>query len=368
MTTTDPAPTDTPGAATPAGYDSRADTLLHSLRVGALMVQIGNEISTRSVQHDLSKTQPPEVSYFDEMTPKLGTVVYGSPQYDAFLVAMKPALDHHYRLNRHHPEHGETNLEWRPIPGYQGHYEISSFGDVRSVTRPVSRSGPTGDLVVPGKVKKAFVTPKGYLRTQLVKGGQAKNFMVHRLVATAFLDNPENLPEVNHRDGNKKNNQISNLEWATECDNQIHAYDGGLREPAVKYIVHCPELGITTLGCVDMAKAVQAAGYSRVSSSGVWSAVDRGGKHYNLTFEGTLLAEYRRSRIRGMNLVDLIEMLADWKASTERTLNGDLRRSIMHNADRFGYGDELRDILLSTAEFLGWIDPAGEQGPCAGPP
>jgi hypothetical protein len=157
-------------------YDSRPDTFLHSLRDGALMDRVITELSRRSVEHDLSKTVPPEVATFDEFTPLLKDTVYDSEQYRAQLAAMAPALAHHYANNPHHPE----------------------------------------------------------------------------------------------------------------------AHQNG---------------------------------------------------------------------IKGMTLVDLIEMLADWKATTERVSHGDLRRSIRVNADRFGYGDELAQILLGTAEHFGWV-PA-ETAPAA---
>lgn len=86
-------------------YDSTADTLRHSLRVGALMGQPIRELVTRSAEHDHSKTCEPEKSIFDEFTPKLKHSTYGSDEYKGFLAAMGPALDHHYADNRHHPEH-----------------------------------------------------------------------------------------------------------------------------------------------------------------------------------------------------------------------------------------------------------------------
>lgn len=87
------------------GYDSTADTLRHSLRVGELMARPITELIERSTQHDRSKTEDPELAVFNEFTPKLQTTTYGSDEYKAHLAAMKPALDHHYAANRHHPEH-----------------------------------------------------------------------------------------------------------------------------------------------------------------------------------------------------------------------------------------------------------------------
>lgn len=85
--------------------DSLSATLQHSLRVGTLMGQAIGELVTRSTKHDHSKTVEPERSVFDKFTPRLKTSTYGSVEYAGFLAAMKPALDHHYANNRHHPEH-----------------------------------------------------------------------------------------------------------------------------------------------------------------------------------------------------------------------------------------------------------------------
>lgn len=90
---------------TQTGYDSRADTLIHSQRVGELMVQLVTETLQRSTCHDRSKTLPPEVDTFNEFTPKLKDSTYGSDEYEGFLVSMGAGLAHHYESNRHHPEH-----------------------------------------------------------------------------------------------------------------------------------------------------------------------------------------------------------------------------------------------------------------------
>lgn len=86
-------------------YDSTADTLKHSQRVGVLMGQPIGELVARSTGHDWSKTEDPELAVFNEYTPKLKTSTYGSDEYKGFLAAMGEGLDHHYRSNRHHPEH-----------------------------------------------------------------------------------------------------------------------------------------------------------------------------------------------------------------------------------------------------------------------
>jgi hypothetical protein len=86
-------------------YDSTAETLKHSLRVGELMGQLIRELVDRSVKHDISKTQDPELAVFNEYTPKLKDTTYGSDEYKGYLAAMGEGLRHHYAANRHHPEH-----------------------------------------------------------------------------------------------------------------------------------------------------------------------------------------------------------------------------------------------------------------------
>lgn len=122
----------------PAPIDSRPATLLHALRVGALMVDMLSEGMRRSVEHDLSKTEPPEVELFDVMTPRLATLVYGSPEYAASLAELKPALDHHYAHNPHHPEHHERGVNGMTLVDL-----MEMIADWKASTE---RMGGTGDL------------------------------------------------------------------------------------------------------------------------------------------------------------------------------------------------------------------------------
>ena len=122
----------------PAPIDSRPATLLHSLRVGAFMVDILQEGMRRAVQHDLSKTEPPEVELFDRMTPRLSSMAYGSPEYAASLAELKPALDHHYAHNRHHPEHFDQGVNGMTLIDL-----VEMVADWRASTE---RMGGTGDL------------------------------------------------------------------------------------------------------------------------------------------------------------------------------------------------------------------------------
>lgn len=121
---------------------------------------------------------------------------------------------------------------WKPVPGYEGSYEVSNLGRVRSV----SRYTPTwsGKVFKKGTIKKQKEDKDGYFKVWLSKNSKKKPFFVHRLVATAFLDNPDNLPVVNHKDGNKKNNTVENLEWCTLSENTKHAFKIGLIKPSCR--------------------------------------------------------------------------------------------------------------------------------------
>ena len=112
--------------------------------------------------------------------------------------------------------------EWRQIPGYEGLYEVSSYGRVRSLNRYVKSSFGAYRLHK-GKVLSQAIRPDGYLVVSL----QEKMFRVHRLVAQAFISNPQGLPQVNHIDENKSNNSVDNLEW---CDSKYNNNYGTARE------------------------------------------------------------------------------------------------------------------------------------------
>jgi hypothetical protein len=91
-------------------YDSRADTLLHIKRINSLLLQTCTELMKRAQHHDDSKLKDPEKPFFDAETPKLAGLTYGTPEYKASLDAIRPALDHHYAHNSHHPEHYKEGI------------------------------------------------------------------------------------------------------------------------------------------------------------------------------------------------------------------------------------------------------------------
>lgn len=182
------------------------ETRKHIGRVQGLLRDVWLDLQARALAHDASKLESPEAEVFEEFTGKLKGCTYGSDEYKEFLVAMNPALDHHYAHNSHHPEH------------------------------------------------------YGYLE-------------------------------------------------CNGCFKRFPRDHGG----------YC-----------------DVCGYSQFQF---------------------------RPDIEGMSLLDVMEMLADWKAATERHADGDLAQSIEINQKRFGYSDELKAILINTAKRLGWLVNNAEARP-----
>lgn len=123
--------------------------------------------------------------------------------------------------------------EWRDIAGFEGLYQVSSIGRVKCLSKPQHVCPHCGEAVsklLPEKIMSPSIKRNGYAQLTLTKDGVRSYFMVHRLVATTFLDcqgiNVAAL-EVNHIDFNKLNNAASNLEWKTRVDNVRHAVEGG---------------------------------------------------------------------------------------------------------------------------------------------
>lgn len=116
---------------------------------------------------------------------------------------------------------------WKPVRGFEGYYDISDQGRVRSVARTVCREGGK-PRSLPERSMQGSIKSNGYVHVSLRKPGEKQiKRHVHKLVAEAFLPRDPG-KEVNHIDGDKKNNCVSNLEWSTRAENMAHAWNSGL--------------------------------------------------------------------------------------------------------------------------------------------
>lgn len=131
--------------------------------------------------------------------------------------------------------------KWKDIPGYEGIYQASTFGRIKSLPHLIKANKDGGTRYTKLYIKKLTVGWHGYMYVSLSKNGIQKTCLLHRVVADTFIPNPDKLPAINHKDGNKKNNHVENLEWCTDSENQIHASMNGLFKKTKR--VKCLETG-----------------------------------------------------------------------------------------------------------------------------
>lgn len=146
---------------------------------------------------------------------------------------------------------------WADIKGYEGLYQVSNLGRVKSLPRRGTYSTP--HILTPSEDKS------GYLLIGLVKNSIRKTKRIHRLVAEAFIDNPDKLAEINHIDENKHNNHVSNLEW---CTHQYNINYGSRTEKTQKPVMQFNKAGVllaTYKGLNEIKKALKIKNISNIS-------------------------------------------------------------------------------------------------------
>jgi hypothetical protein len=121
-----------------------------------------------------------------------------------------------YAKSKREREINNMNIVWKDIEGYEGIYLVSDTGLIRNISTGLNKKLTTGN--------------HGYKVVNLWKGGEGTVILVHRLVAQAFIPNPDNKPEVNHKYGVKLYNHVHGLEWCTELENTLHAHRTGLQD------------------------------------------------------------------------------------------------------------------------------------------
>jgi len=129
--------------------------------------------------------------------------------------------------------------QWKPIENTEGRIEVSNHGRIRSNLRD-------------GRILKPTPDHKGYLRISVTIDGERRRYKVHREVAKAFIPNPDNLPQVNHINGDKTDNSVNNLEWVTNRDNAKHALNSGLWANVTAASARTNELRKTKIYSIDI--------------------------------------------------------------------------------------------------------------------
>lgn len=174
------------------------------------------------------------------------------------------------------------NEIWKEIPGYEGYFEVSNLGNFRSKDRKVPyRNGQMRNY--PGKPLKTELTRDGYTRITLMKDAIKKRYMCHRLVALAFIPNPNNLEQVNHKDGVRNNNCVDNLEWCTNTENQRHAYNvlgKTMKGKTNSKAVYCKELEKIF---PSMRSAIEFLG-NHACNEGIKKAIKAGRPYHGYNF------------------------------------------------------------------------------------
>jgi hypothetical protein len=124
---------------------------------------------------------------------------------------------------------------WKDVKGYEGLYEVSDLGRVRSVDRYVDQenNGTMTRIFYPGKILKLRKDHNGYLTSKICNQSNTKYKKIHRLVAESFISNDDKKPLINHKNGVKGDNRVSNLEWVTAKENSQHALKNNLHNPIV---------------------------------------------------------------------------------------------------------------------------------------
>jgi hypothetical protein len=157
----------------------------------------------------------------------------------------------------------ETEI-WKDVVDFEGFYQVSNLGRVQSCDRIVVRNGQ-GDMNMKGKMMAKYQSTFGYCPISLYKDGKCKKTMVHIVVAHAFIGERPLKNDINHIDGDKSNNSVSNLEYCTRSENMIHAFQSGLCKNtnkkqktgfnAVKWMVMNEETGIFYESIAEAARA-----------------------------------------------------------------------------------------------------------------
>lgn len=157
----------------------------------------------------------------------------------------------------------DTEEIWKDIPEFIDHYQASSLGNIRRIDTTVNHS-KGGNANKKGRIiKQSFNRRIGYMRVGLCFNGRKITRPVHVMIARTFVSNPMNLPEANHKDGNKLNNRADNFEWVTKSQNRIHAINLNL-------IKNIPPDKLLTKSKIHTLKALNEIGYNQFDLANIF--------------------------------------------------------------------------------------------------
>lgn len=182
---------------------------------------------------------------------------------------------------------------WKDIKGFEGLYQVSNLGKIKSLER--KRKNYSKMQIVPEKIKSTRKDPQGYHQCDLYKDNKQKTVRIHRVVAEAFIKNPDGKETVNHEDGNKDNNQVSNLEWATFAEQNEHFYKNKLKseeniKKAVRAMNKAQSKRTRCITTGEIFESASEAGRAKKVSSSLIMRVCRGrGKSAGKGENGELL-------------------------------------------------------------------------------
>lgn len=177
---------------------------------------------------------------------------------------------------------------WKDIPEYKGYYQASNLGRIKSLDREISRvrNGKQHRYFRPGRILSPTIEGCGYYQVLItIKGIEHRHKKVHRLVASAFIENPLNKKCVNHKDGNKGNNGLDNLEWVTHGENLVHAHKTGLKKPqqlgksGILHHLSKRVVSINQLAIMEHGSIRECAKYFKVDSTSIRNWIDSGLVH-----------------------------------------------------------------------------------------
>lgn len=155
---------------------------------------------------------------------------------------------------------------WKDIPGYEGHYQVSNMGRIKSLERISVRNNGKSESAnyhIKERILNVQTQTQGYSQIVLSKNGDRKTFRVNVLVAKLFVENPFKKTYVNHIDGNKNNNRADNLEWVTAKENIVHAYKSGLLKHYKRKVLQLDENGNVLKKFNSLKEAAEYVGGSK---------------------------------------------------------------------------------------------------------